>query len=272
MLRQRVLTAVGLLALLAGVLFWLPHRFFVVAVSLLLVVAAWEWARLAGWEAIGQRVAYASAHALAYGAAACWLPLEAPGITVFLAVTSLGWLLALRAVTGYPQHTGWMQPGILACVGCWLLFPVWVSLLVLKNHGGRGELIALAIAVIAVADSGAYFAGRRFGGAKLAIQVSPGKTWAGFWGGLLSSLLLALAVGVGLGWPFRDVIIVVVALVLVAAASVLGDLFESMVKRARGIKDSGNILPGHGGILDRIDGWTAAMPLFTLFYLLWDPR
>jgi phosphatidate cytidylyltransferase len=185
-----------------------------------------------------------------------------------LTISLLGWLFALAAVCRYPENKCWHRTNVLSLVGIWLLLPAWLGLLLLQPVVAHSGLIWLVIAVIATADIGAYFSGVRFGRRKLAVHVSPGKTWEGFWGGALANGLLATIIAAFLGLQFAQFIGFVFVMVLVAAISVLGDLFESMIKRERGIKDSSQLLPGHGGVMDRIDGWTAAVPLFSLFYML----
>ena len=268
MLRQRVITACALVALLAVILLALPYAGFAVAVSLVFVLAAWEWARLAGFSSHGLRMAYATAMAALLALLwAAGLP-QSTAVLPLLTAAVAGWLLALYALWRYPAKTGWIQRGWLAALGVWLLVPAWLGLLVLQPRAAHSGLIWLVLGGIACADIGAYFSGRRFGRRKLAIHVSPSKTWEGFWGGAAASALLGALVA---GWldlsPLRFAGFVL-AMMLLAAASVLGDLFESMLKRARGIKDSSHLLPGHGGVLDRIDGWTAAVPLFALSALL----
>ncbi|MNE46814.1 Phosphatidate cytidylyltransferase [compost metagenome] len=117
------------------------------------------------------------------------------------------------------------------------------------------------------ADIGAYFSGKRFGRRKLAVQVSPGKSWEGLYGGLAASLALTLLVGLYRDWDARELVVALLGAALVVLISVVGDLTESMFKRQSGIKDSSNLLPGHGGVLDRIDSLTAAVPMFAV--LLW---
>lgn len=123
------------------------------------------------------------------------------------------------------------------------------------------------MALVWVADIGAYFSGKRFGKRKLAPHVSPGKSWEGLIGGLLLSLLLTVVVGLYRDWSFGEFLLALPAAALVVLISVVGDLTESMFKRQSGIKDSSNLLPGHGGVLDRIDSLTAAVPVFAV--LLW---
>lgn len=269
MLKQRVITACVLVVLLALVLLYLPYNGFALAISLVFVLAAWEWASMAGLEKPVQRFAYAGSFAALFALSIeLGLPQREGIVMLLLLLAVAGWLFAFLAVCRYPDNRGWYRSLFMALAGLWLLLPPWIGLLVLQPQVSHSGLIWLVIAVIAAADIGAYFAGRRFGRHKLAVHVSPGKTWEGFWGGALANVLLASCVAVSLGlshWQFAGFII---AMVLTASVSVLGDLFESMVKRERGIKDSSQLLPGHGGVLDRIDGWTAAVPVFTLLYLL----
>jgi len=159
--------------------------------------------------------------------------------------------------------------------GFFVLVPAWIAPLALRElpqgllPDGRWLTLYLLM-IVWVADSGAYFAGHRWGKTKLAPHVSPGKTWEGVAGGLAAVLLLALLAGV-FGWRFgaSELVIWVILSLVTAFVSVFGDLFESRAKRAAGVKDSGSILPGHGGVLDRIDAFTAAAPVFMLAWLLW---
>jgi phosphatidate cytidylyltransferase len=149
-----------------------------------------------------------------------------------------------------------------ANAGVFVLVPAWISLVSILQIAGQGPaLLLLGMAMIWAADIGAYFAGHRWGRLKLAPQVSPGKTFEGVAGGLLGSVLTAGVGGSLLGLPLAAMLPLGVC---VAVTSVVGDLTESMFKRSVGIKDSGRLFPGHGGVLDRIDSITAAVPLFAL--------
>ena len=265
MLKQRVITACFLVAFLAVVLLCVPYAGFALAVSLVMVLAAWEWANMAGLSSGVWRAVYAAAMALLMGGLfVSGFHEHHSGVLVVMLLSLVGWLGAAWMLWRYPAVTGWYKVSILLPAGVWLLVPVWLGLLVLQPHAPHSGLVWLVIAVIAAADIGAYFAGRRFGRRKLAVHVSPGKTWEGFFGGLLAASVLGVVVSL-FSSPFAGVVPV---MVLTAVASVIGDLFESMVKRQCGIKDSSQLLPGHGGVLDRIDGWTAAIPVFALSYLL----
>jgi phosphatidate cytidylyltransferase len=138
----------------------------------------------------------------------------------------------------------------------------------LLKHWQLGNWLILSVMVLVwAADIGAYFSGRAFGKRKLAPQVSPGKSWEGVYGGLAVSLAITLVVGINRGWGFGQLLLGLLGAALVVMSSVIGDLTESMFKRRAGIKDSSNLLPGHGGVLDRIDSLTAAIPVFAV--LLW---
>lgn len=268
MLKQRIITACALVVLVGLVLFVLPHRVFAFFMALVFTLAAWEWANLAGIMTQTGRIVYALAFAPVFVSLALADIQPSDIVNAVLIVAVFGWIAALCAVLRYPMNKRWCTSTFLMVAGIWLLLPAFVSLLVLKPLMANSGLVVLVIGSIAAADIGAYFVGRRLGKTKLAAAVSPGKTWEGFWGGGLVNLLLMAMIGVSRDMPAITFVFFLLLMVVTAAASVLGDLFESLVKRERGIKDSSQLLPGHGGVLDRIDGWTAALPVFTLFYLL----
>jgi phosphatidate cytidylyltransferase len=175
------------------------------------------------------------------------------------------WAVALLWVQTYPQSALlWGYRLIRAAMGLLVLVPAWVALTFVRAQEQGAWLLLLMAAIVACADIGGYFTGRRWGRRKLALAVSPGKTWEGFAGGVVANLLLALVLWLVIGGSF----LLFLALILPASlVSVLGDLLESMLKRHRGIKDSSALLPGHGGVLDRIDSLTAAAPVFALVLL-----
>ncbi len=186
---------------------------------------------------------------------------------------ALWWLTALFLVVRYPAATGaWSSVAARSLIGIFVLVPAWTGLLVLKSGPDSNYLILLLFILIWGADIGAYFAGRAFGLAKLAPRVSPGKSWAGFYGGLFSAMVIAVIAS----WVFGKPDLVsprglafLLGCAFVVMVSVLGDLAESMFKRHRGVKDSSNLLPGHGGFLDRIDSLLSAGPVFALFILVY---
>lgn len=265
MLKQRILTALVMAPVAIGCLFFLPPIGFAVFVGLVLTVGAWEWANLAGIPPMG-RYAYAIVVA-ALLLVSYFLP--AP---YFLVLGCLWWIASFFVMRQYPDGTAlWSGQIALSVIGLLVLVPGFVSLLTLKAAPQANLMILMLFFLIWGADIGAYFTGRALGKHKLAPAVSPGKTWEGFYGGLV----IALAIGVGMAiWMGLLThlepkgLLFIAGLVIVIVVSVLGDLVISMFKRNRGIKDSSNLLPGHGGILDRIDSLLSAGPVFALVIMM----
>ncbi|MTI13403.1 phosphatidate cytidylyltransferase [Sansalvadorimonas verongulae] len=269
MLKQRIITGLALLPVALGGVFLLPVQWFAVFVGAIISLGAWEWANLSGFSAQWQRVLYAlvtgSALVGFYGMPASFL----------LGAGLVWWLTALMLAISYPDSTSAWRPRVMRLVIGWLvLIPAWSGLVYLKSKNApgseyQGDLLILYVFVLVWgADVGAYFSGRAFGKHKLAPHLSPGKTWEGVLGGILLISLIAL----GVSWYQEMTLFHTLGLLavtwVVGFVSVLGDLLESMFKRERGIKDSSQLLPGHGGILDRIDSLTAAVPVFSVFWLL----
>ena len=252
-----------------GGIFFLPPLGFAVFTAALIALGAWEWANMAGLTGQRLRVAYSAAVVLMLAAL---FTITAHGV-LWLAL--LWWLVGFGLVARYPKGSAsWGSVPIRAAMGVLVLVPAWVGLNYLRNGEFKFALtdnnlllILYVFALVWVADIGAYFAGRKFGKAKLAPRVSPGKSWAGVWGGLAAVALFSLLVGQAMGAGAGQSVALVIISVVTAMVSVLGDLLESMLKRFRGIKDSSQLLPGHGGIMDRIDSLTAAIPIFTLLLI-----
>jgi len=264
MLKQRIITALLLLPLALGGFFLLEGGFFALFIGAVVVLGAWEWARLAGFAAQSVRVAYA-----ALVAGLLYLLYLLPALAPWLLLAGIvWWLLATLLVLNYPQSSRYWggRPGKLF-IGLLILLPAWQGLVLLKQWPLANGLILAVMALVWGADIGAYFFGKTFGKRKLAPRVSPGKSWEGLFGGLLASLLITAAVGFYRGWVGNELLLALAGAALVVLISVVGDLTESMFKRQAGLKDSSNLLPGHGGVLDRIDSLTAAIPLFAV--LLW---
>ncbi len=260
MLKQRIATALVLAPVVMAGLFLLPPVYFQWFVALLMLLGAWEWANLSGMQSALQRWGYALV-LLALLPLAGWLAQQAS--LLLLAGACLFWLLAWFWVRGFPESSRyWGGIGQRALMGVMVLVPTWQALVVLKGLTPDGDLILLLLLIVWGADIGAYFAGRAWGRAKLAPAVSPGKTLAGFYGGLASSLSISLLFGLYWALSVSQLLLLLLVCLLTALASVLGDLVESMLKRYRGIKDSSQLLPGHGGVMDRIDSLTAAAPVF----------
>jgi phosphatidate cytidylyltransferase len=187
------------------------------------------------------------------------LTLTKPALLLVLAVAALWWVVALLWVLFAPRRAAsWSA----ACAGLLALVPAWVAMVRLRVDVPRGaQWVLFALCLVWAADIGAYFAGRSFGRVKLAPQVSPGKTWEGVCGGLLLAALVALW---GSRWFAVPVLKFVPLCLAVVAFSIVGDLTESLLKRFAGLKDSGTLFPGHGGVMDRIDSLTSAMPVLML--------
>jgi phosphatidate cytidylyltransferase len=274
MLKQRVITAVLIVGALLAALAYLSMPLLSLVFAIVVLLAAWEWSDLSGLSSKISRFAYVLGCAVLMAAVAWKTALldavDQAEVKEIVVAAGLWWAIALLWVKSYPLSAGlWGSRWMRAFMGLVVLIPAWLALSYLRNLEGGVWLILLVIALVAFADIGAYFVGRAFGNAKLAPAVSPGKSWAGFWGGLGTSTLLAVCLWFGLNKVLPGAIPIgllpLLCLVTVTVlASVLGDLLESMVKRHRGIKDSGHLLPGHGGIMDRIDSITAAAPVFAL--------
>ncbi|MFT6552135.1 MAG: phosphatidate cytidylyltransferase [Zhongshania marina] len=274
MLKQRIITAVVIVLALLAALAYLSMPVLSVVFGLIVLLAAWEWSDLSGLSSKVSRISYVLVCA-ALMAAAAWKTnlfagVDQSEVKEIVIAASLWWAIALLWVKSYPLSAGlWGSLWMRGLIGMLVLVPAWLALCYLRSLEGGVWLILSVIALVASADIGAYFVGRAFGKAKLAPEVSPGKSWAGFWGGLASTVLLstilwALLAKVSPGAIPTGLLPLLCLVTVTVLASVLGDLLESMVKRHRGIKDSGQLLPGHGGIMDRIDSITAAAPVFAL--------
>lgn len=269
-LRARLVTGAVLGCTLVVGVWWLPPAGLALAGAAAVMAAAWEWGLLVA----GRRAAIAFCLAVGALLGAAGVELELWGaapdgerILRLLSVACAFWALAVLWVQSYPASgLLWRGGALRFALGVLVLLPPWVAALWLASlPGGRG-LLLLALGLVVCVDVGGYFVGHRWGRRPLAPRVSPGKTWEGLAGGVgLALLALAAALAAVPAWRAAWGRWLAVALAT-AFAAVVGDLFESMVKRQRGVKDSGRLLPGHGGVLDRVDGMTAALPTFAFFY------
>lgn len=272
-LHQRVITAVVVAAVFLSLVLYASLFWFQVLIGIVLLLAAWEWADLSDCGAVRVRTAYVGSMAL------CFYLLWREVFPVFdqvnlatleqlMLIAVCFWALAFLLVLTYPRSVGlWSSRQVRLLMGLLILLPLWVGLVFLKQQNDSGILVLWLVGLVAMADIGAYFAGVHFGKHKLAPRVSPGKSWEGVFGGVVSNILFAVVLAVCLDISLMETLMLALVMALTGGVSVLGDLFESMVKRHRGVKDSGKLLPGHGGIMDRIDGWTVAVPVFVLVYL-----
>jgi phosphatidate cytidylyltransferase len=255
-LKERVFTALVLVAVVLGVMLGLPPIATVCLLTVLVLVGAWEWAGFAGFASRAARVTYTIVVALAL--VAChYLYTASPGfVWIMLTIAMVWWFAAFLWVCLAPAR---VTPVTAALAGLLSLVPCWLALVYVTSTTTQGtHWVLFTLALVWAADTGAFFAGRWLGRVPLAPRVSPKKTWEGALGGVLASAIVAwvaatwwLSVDV---WPF------VLTCIAVAALSIVGDLTESMLKRSSGLKDSGSLFPGHGGMLDRIDSVTAAAP------------
>ena len=278
MLKQRVITAIIITAAFTSALLLLSPYSFSLVMAAVVAYAAWEWSDLSSISNKAIRLLYALSVVvllvLSGYALGLTMPISRPGSLSLDASKSLmawlapWWAIALLWVQGYPSSAViWGSCWIRGVLGYLVLVPAWLALVILI-HADQGEwLIFGVVLIVALADIGAYFSGRKFGKHKLAPNVSPKKTWEGLFGGVAANILLVIVLGLFLKLSPDKWFMLLGLVMATVLASVLGDLLESMIKRHRGIKDSGNILPGHGGILDRLDSLTAALPVFTLVFI-----
>lgn len=270
MLKQRILSALIMVPLVVvGVLFT-NQSAFALLVVLAMLLAAWEWSALIPLQGRPARISYLALTA-ALTAVAWYFAQSEVFVNSLLWVAMAWWLFVLFWITRpyIGREVNPLNVVSKAILGLGVLTSTWLALVVLHGRPDQGAYWVLYVLVLVwVADSGAFFAGKTFGRNKLAPAVSPGKTWEGVFGALIACALFAFGYARFLdlkGPAFSSFILVCMVTVLF---SIAGDLLESLLKRQRGVKDSGTIIPGHGGILDRIDSLLAAAPVF-LFGLRW---
>ncbi len=269
MLVQRILAAVLLIPVVVAIDWFAGTAVFGGVCAGVILIGAWEWARLAGMERTSGRVWYCL---LVAGALlVCHLFRDSALAFLIPAAGVIWWVFGLSQVIYYQRGvcTAFVSTRTRALMGLPVLIPVWLSMVSLHAYASRGpQLVLMLLVMIWVADSAAYFTGKYFGRRRLASRVSPAKSWEGVWGALIATALMIPAFIYWSGIGAERPLIYFMICMATVAASILGDLFESMMKRIGNIKDSGNAIPGHGGILDRIDSLTAAGPVFFLAYKL----
>jgi len=269
-LKQRILTAVVWVPLVLYLVLVANSLWLAGVVGLVVVLGAWEWCKIAGIESITGQILYVLFIVLLLYF--CFISRQAVWMPVIILIAVCWWLMAMVVLLGTQRQ--WfifhVTTAIKAVIGLVILVPAWLSLLLLQDNGtpeGRSRLLLLLL-IIWTADIAAYFSGRAWGKHTLASRISPGKTWEGAFGAIIASLLMTVGF-IMINRIQHDEISVYFVLGLIAVpVSIIGDLFESLMKRAANLKDSGKLLPGHGGVLDRIDSLTAAGPVFYAGYWL----
>jgi len=266
MLKSRIATALVIAPLTLAAVFFLPPQAFALFMALIVLMAAWEWTAMMRLVSGSQRTVYVLSVLFAIVVVQKTLPYYEK---IIFAGAALWWLAATALVMLYPRACflwcGRVSKGV---VGFLVLVPTWAAIVYIRELEQGPWLIVYMFLMVWGADTGAYFAGKRFGKRKLMPRVSPAKSWAGIGGATVTVLVVSMFTQPYLHFSQDlSVGIYVLALILLFV-SVVGDLTESMFKRQCGIKDSGSILPGHGGIMDRIDSLTAAAPVFALCLIL----
>ena len=272
MLKQRIATALVLLIGLIAMTTSLGLEAFAAITGALVLIGAWEWAAFAS---LGDKSRLAFVGTLALSIALLWFALGVGGASGYDAGFALGfsllgalfWVLMFAAIASFPQSTdAWNDKSRISVMGMLSLLCTWVGLVTLKALLPNGALVIMLIIMVAAVDVGAFFTGKLFGKRKLAPALSPNKTWEGVWGGVTLNVAVSIVFAILLdsyvqAFALIDYVIFAALALIVAFFSVVGDLAESMLKRNKELKDSGSILPGHGGLLDRIDGLMAATPI-----------
>lgn len=280
-----MLTALVLITSLIGVLFYLPLAILDFFIMLLCILAACEWCQLAGFDKIYQKLMISILFGiiLLILAINSWnnsILIISPIIKSLLLLSLWWWILAFFLIISYPSRAKcWRYSKMLRLIfGMLTITPFGAGILALRQfnyetnyYTGAISLLYIISLVVAV-DSGSYFFGKLLGKHPLITKISPGKTWEGIVGGLLTSALIYCLFSMNflsLQLPFKIMSIpILIVSIISVLASILGDLTESMLKREAGIKESSNLVPGHGGVLDRIDSLTAAIPIFACLLLL----
>jgi phosphatidate cytidylyltransferase len=284
LLKQRIITALLLAPAIIAAIFYLPLNYFAALILAVMAIGAWEWGPLMGFSTKPRRIAFVLTNVVIIVALWAYIPLDTlwlnanvlhSSIIYILWLTVAWWMLSAFLTFVYPRYSKfWSAHRSVRGLFGWLtIVPTWLAFMILRSHEYQvdpydgAQLIMFLFLMVWSADVGAYFVGKSIGKHKLMPNVSPGKTIEGFIGGIVFACLLVNLAGYMLDWSITQHLTVIVVTIVITTISVLGDLNESMFKRQAGIKDSGSILPGHGGILDRIDSLTATAPIYALCYV-----
>ena len=266
MLRDRILTALILIPVFLAIVLLLPAKHFAIVTGILVIVSAWEWSYLMGVKRFPKNILYPFFMIIFLVLTIYLLYRHIVSVPMILSAAFIFWLLATVLVISYPKISAIWGKSILlrAIMGIMVLIPCLVAINFIRIFPFGTAILLFLFVIIWGADSGAYFVGRKWGKSKLAPLVSPGKSWQGLIGALLTTIIIVLAASLGFQLPYSLWGPLLLLALITVVFSVIGDLFESMLKRNEGLKDSSQLLPGHGGILDRIDSLTAAAPIFAL--------
>lgn len=279
MLKYRLLTAIVLIPIVIAALFLLSPANFGLVVVAVSALGAWEWAQFAGWHSQVKRVGLAIVFAVILLAMQFSIPditslSNSPIILYGLWAGLVWWIVAIVLVVTYPASASWGKSVIIRLLfGVLTIIPFYCGMMALRTVGYQNDTaigawwLLYVMLLVWGADSGAYAFGRTIGRNKMAPKVSPGKTWEGLVGGLITAGIISWVFSAYAPIPVMPDYLLVTSIIVVVV-SVFGDLTESMFKRQSGIKDSSHLIPGHGGILDRIDSLTAAIPVFAGLNLL----
>lgn len=260
MIKQRIVSGLILGSIILVVVIFASGPWFALASLVLFGIGGWEWGRLTSVESIRWRVGYLLTMAVIVGG--LWTIVDSDLSNLWLGLSIVFWLLMVILLRRYhrdsshqPRWQGWLQmAGLIVVPAAWLAF--------VKLHALHYGWLLYALILSATSDSMAYFVGKTLGRRKLAPELSPGKTMEGFAGGMTAVMVLSLFTAWLIGFSIGDTIAFVLLSLVTGLFSVEGDLFESLIKREAGVKDSGSLLPGHGGVLDRFDSHLSAAPLF----------
>lgn len=285
MLKQRVVTALVLAPIALGAILFLPLFEFSLAFAAIIALGAWEWGNIACIVDRRFKVFYTAIVSLLCLLLIWLVPISEiwqngvlhPLFQVILGLSMIWWAVSLFNVIAYPKFSSvWRNNSFIRSIfGIFTLIPTWVGLISLRTNAFETEplfgasLIFYVLGIVWAADIGAFFIGVKFGKHKLRPNVSPGKTLEGLFGGIAASFAIIGFAAMHYQVEKSSIFLHLTVGCLTVAVSALGDLNESMFKRCAGMKDSGNLLPGHGGIMDRIDSLTAAFPVFAFCYVSW---
>jgi phosphatidate cytidylyltransferase len=262
MLLHRILTAIALAVPVILIILFQPTGVLMYLLLLVALISGYEWAKLGGLKTVPVRIIFAI-----IVAAIPWLFIEyLYQYAVWCVMISVVWWFGIHLYLqkATPINKGFVfSPGKLA-VALLVVSAAVIAMYKIHDRPQGGEWLLYGLMLVWVADIGAYFSGKKFGKTKLAPNISPGKTKEGLWGAMLATSIYSLIAGLYFELGLKQISLLLLLSLVLTVISVTGDLFESLLKREAGVKDSGNILPGHGGILDRIDSVLAAMPVFLI--------